>query len=200
MSGPRTPRRRTETGSRLSAASLLTAVVVAIGVGVAACGPATPTTAPSSDATASSESSRAPAALPTGWGGNTVFGIEAMGAADGQILAAINDLNKGIQDEDLGLIREAADGLSKLDVMLVNVDKIKDYPPMQSFATRYGDAIRAIVAAATALRTAIDAGDAGGITTNSQQLVSALGLYTGVQSELASWVEQSIAQRRLLLR
>jgi hypothetical protein len=136
----------------------------------------------------------------TPWPGNAVLGIEALGAADGQILAAINDFNTAVATEDLALMRRAADGLAGLDVLLPNLDKITIYEPMRSFADRYGAAIRAIATAATALRTAIDGADAAGITRSGQDLVAGFQLYTGVQPELASWVEQSIEQRRLLVR
>ncbi|HET9519540.1 MAG TPA: hypothetical protein VFO73_00675 [Candidatus Limnocylindrales bacterium] len=136
----------------------------------------------------------------TPWPGNAVLGIEALGAADGQILAAINDFNTAVATEDLPLMRRAADGLAGLDVLLPNLDKITIYEPMRPFADRYGAAIRAIAEPAKALRTAIDGGDAAGITRSGQDLVAGFQLYTGVQPELAAWVEQSIEQRRLLVR
>jgi hypothetical protein len=155
---------------------------------------------PSGSSGASPDGSGAVGPRGTPWPGNAVLGIEALGAADGQILAAINDFNTAVATEDLTLMRRAADGLVGLDVLLPNLDKITIFEPMRSFADRYGAAIRAIAAAATALRTAIDAGDAAGISRSGQDLVAGFQLYTGVQAELASWVEQSIEQRRLLLR
>jgi hypothetical protein len=71
---------------------------------------------------------------------------------------------------------------------------------MRPFADSYGAAIRGMVAAAKAVRSAIDAGDAGAITTSSQALIDSLRAYTDVQPELATWVGESIKQRRLLLR
>ena len=199
MSDPRTPRRQTGSGALFHAARVLVLVGVAIGVGIAACGPATPTASPGGTPSApAAEGSAGPKA--TAWPGNAVLGIKALAAADGPILAAINDLKKGVDTEDLALMRRAADGLAGLDVLLPNMDKINIYPPMQSFATRYGDAIKAITATAKALRTAIDNGDAAAIPTATQQLLTALEAYSRVQPELASWTEQSIAQQRLLLK
>jgi len=137
---------------------------------------------------------------PTSWPGNAILGIEALGAADGPILVAINDFNRGIETEDLALMRRAADGLAGLDVLLPNMEKINIYEPMRPFADRYGAAIRGIVAAANSVRSAIDAGDAGAVTTSSKALIESLRAYTDVQPELADWVNESIRQRRLLLR
>jgi hypothetical protein len=97
-------------------------------------------------------------------------------------------------------MRRAADGLAGLDVLLPNLEKIGLYEPMRPFADRYGAAIRGIVAAANAVRSAIDAGDAVAITTSSKALIDSLRAYTDVQPELATWVGESIKQRRLLLR
>lgn len=180
---------------------------VLVAIVLAACGSTPPaSTTPSASATASSSSevsasgSAAPAPTGTPWPGNAVLGIEALGAADGQIGAAINDFNTAVANEDLALMRRAADGLAGLDVLLPNLDKISIFEPMRPFGDRYGAAIRAMSAAAKALRSAIDIGDAAGIGRSGQDLVAAFGQYSAVQPELASWVEQSIEQRRLLLR
>lgn len=175
---------------------------------VVACGPASSSTQPSGSAVAVGSGSPAPGASDSGqpapkpapWPGNAVLGIEALGAADSQILAAINDFNRGISTEDLALIRRPADGLAGLDVLLPNLEKINLLEAMRPFSDRYGAAIRSISASAKALRDAIDVGDAAAITSSSQQLLGSLSMYTAIQFELASWVEQSIEQRRLLLR
>jgi hypothetical protein len=172
-------------------------LIVAFAVG---CGtpPQGASVTPSAEATASVTGSAQPGAKPTAWPGNAVIGIEAMGVADGQIAAGLNDLNRAIATEDLGLMRRAADGLAGTDVLLRNVDRIKGFEPMRSFAERYAAAVSAISSAATSLRSAIDAEDATAITTSSKALIAALGSYTDVQPDLAAWVEQSITQRRLL--
>jgi hypothetical protein len=180
---------------------------VLVAIVLAACGTIQPSaTTPGGSATVSpsievsASGSVAPGPTGTPWPGNAVLGIEALGAADGQIEAAINDFNTAVANEDLALMRRAADGLAGLDVLLPNLDKITFFEPMRPFADRYGAAIRAISAAASALRSAIDLGDAAGIGRSGQDLVAAFGQYTAVQPELATWVEQSIEQRRLLLR
>jgi hypothetical protein len=185
-----------------TAAPSLAAALVA-----AACGTALPSSPPpdgspaaSGPPAASGSGDAAATPRPTGWPGNAVLGIEALGAADGPITAALNDLGRGIADEDLALMRRAADGLAGLGVLLPNLERIRIFEPMVPFADRYEAAIEAIVAAAEALRSAIDAGDAARITSSTQQLVESLELYTGVQPELAQWVNESIEQRRLLLR
>jgi hypothetical protein len=206
----RTPVGRARRGPGILTATIAYAAVLAVAI---ACGPTTPPpsaaasqSAAASPVAAGADGSPAGSAdasatpRPTAWPGNAVLGIDALGVADGQILAAINDFNKAIATEDLVLMRKAANGLAGLDVLLPNMAKIDIFEPMRSFADRYGAAITAISSAARDLRTAIDAHDGPGITSSSQALVSSLSLYAAVQPELAAWVEQSTEQRRLLLK
>jgi hypothetical protein len=183
--------------------TVLALLVVGCGDGRTTTGTASPPAAtlpPASRASASPDASGGTAPRPTPWPGNAVLGIEALGAADGQILAALSDIGRGIQTEDLALIRRAADGLTGLDVLLPNLDRINIYEPMVPFAERYGAAIRGIVAAATDVRSAIDARDANAIESSTGALIESFRAYTDVQPELATWVEQSFAQRRLIVR
>jgi hypothetical protein len=189
---------------RTSSAPLL-ALAVALALSAGGCGDGARVTSSASPAVGAGASSSPGTSGDSGpqataWPGNAVLGIEALGTADGQILAAINDFNRGIATEDLALMRRAADGLAGLDVLLPNMAKINIYEPMRPFAARYEAAITGIVAAAKAVRSAIDAGDAAAITTSSRALIASLGAYTAVQPELASWVDQSIKQRRLLVK
>ena len=97
-------------------------------------------------------------------------------------------------------MRGAADGLAGLDVLLPNMAKIEIFEPMRPFAGKYAAAINRIVAAAKAVRDAIDAGDAAAITTTSQALIESFGAYTGRPAGTRHVGRQSIKQRRLLLR
>jgi hypothetical protein len=85
-------------------------------------------------------------------------------------------------------------------VLLPNMEKIRPYAPMAPFADQYETAITTIDAAAQDVVDAIEAQDAAAITATTQALVDALGLYTAVQPQLATYVNDSIEQRRLLLR
>jgi hypothetical protein len=199
--------RGVQTLATLRPALMVTACVALLVALVVACGPSGPTATPgsSSPAPASPTGSGAPsadgsgAARPTPWPGNSVLGIEALGVADGQITAATNDLSRGIAEEDLALIRQAADGLAGLDVLLPNMERIRLNEAMRPFADQYEAAITATDDAATRLRDAIDAGDAAAITTSTQDLLDGLAAYTAVQGELAMWVAQIPDQKRLLV-
>lgn len=184
------------------AASLL--AMLAVGLLVAACGgstpslPALPTASLTGSASAPAAGSGGP--QPTPWTGNAALGIEALALADSQILEALADLGQGIANEDLGVIRTAAEGLAGLDVLLPNIEKIEPFAPMAPFAGQYEAAITTIDAAAQDVVDAIDAEDPAAITTTTQALVDALRLYSAVQPQLAAFVQQLPEQKRLLLR
>ena len=190
----------------LGPASAVLACLVLVGALIAACGPSGPTgsagvgspspVAPSSPGTSGSTGG----ARATPWPGNSVLAIEALGVADGQIGAAVTDLNLGIDEEDLVRMREAADGLSHLgDDLLPNMVKLRLNPAMVPFADKYEAAITSIDDAATRLRDAIDAGDAAAIGTATEDLFAGLAAYTALKPELADWIRQMPEQKRMLL-
>jgi hypothetical protein len=185
-------------GPASRAAARLAILVVLVALFAAACGnggPVVPTLAPLSPA-ASGSGGVAPVATP--WIGSAVFGIEALGIADGQIGQATSDLSAAIANEDLAKMRSAAAGLAGVDVLLPNMDKLRQEPAMRSFADRYETAIKAVSAGGKALVAAIDKGDAKAIASSTQDLLDGLKLYTALQGELANWVEQMPEQKRML--
>jgi len=190
----------------LGPASAVLACLVLLSAVIAACGPSGPTgtagvSSPSPVAPGSPGASGATGgARPTPWPGNSVLGIEALGVADGQIGAAVTDLNLGIAEEDLVRMREAADGLSHLgDDLLPNMEKLRLNPAMAPFADKYEAAITSIDDAATRLRDAIDAGDAAAIGTATEDVFAGLAAYTALKPELADWIRQMPEQKRMLL-
>jgi hypothetical protein len=152
------------------------------------------------DATEGRDASGGATPRPTSWPGNAVLAISALGVADNEVRRAINDFNQGVATEDLGLMRRAATGLAEIGVLLPNVERIEVYEPMRSLAGKYRAAISEIAAASRDVKSAIDAGDAEAIGSSSSRLARGLALYAELQPELASWVEQSIEQQRLLIR
>jgi hypothetical protein len=180
--------------SRASAClAILVALIASIG---AACGtstPLVPTLTPPSGGPAATGQPR-----PTPWIGSSVFGIEALALADGQIGQATSDLSAAVAKEDLAGMRKAADGLAGTDVLLPNMAKLRQTPAMRPFADKYEAAIKAISAGGKALREAIDKGDSKAITTSTEALLNGLTLYTALQGDLAAWVEQMPDQKRML--
>jgi hypothetical protein len=199
--GGRDRGRVARTHASLAPAFAVIACVLLVLFAAVACGPSVPTgtAGASSPVPASPGGSGAGVARPTPWPGNSILGMEALGVADGQIGAAVTDLNLGIADEDLGLMREAADGLAKLDVLLPNMEKIRLNAAMVPFADKYEAAITSIDDAATRLRDAIDAGDAPAIGTATEDLFAGLAAYTALKPELADWIRQMPEQKRMYL-
>jgi hypothetical protein len=170
-------------------------LILALAVG--ACG----TMGPSGSLLASpSPPSGNPGPQPTPWTGNAVLGIEAMGLADAEIRKGINDFNAGVQGSDPALMLEAAKGLSGVDVLLENADKVEPFAPMSAFAAAYREAITLMSSAAKELRAAIEAGDGPATTAASRRLVESFTKYAEIQSQLADWVVQVPDQKRMLTR
>lgn len=190
----------TQRGRRVPASRLpLRIAVVVAAVVLGACGTAAPSRSPaSSPSSAAPGASGAPRTTP--WPGNAVLGIEALGVSDSEIREAINDFGQGVANEDLPLMRRAADGLSRIDELSPNADKIDVFPPMQPLAARLREILPAIASSAAGLRDAIDAGDAAGIGTHSRDLAAALTQYAEIQGEIAAWVVQVPEQKRLFAR
>jgi hypothetical protein len=198
--------RRAPSRAALVPAAAVATLVALLIVVAAACGPATPSAPAGSPAGSSiapaspgTEGSAGSGARPTPWLGNAVLGLEPLGIADGQIGAAMTDMSKGIAEENLSLMREAADGLAGLDVLLSNVALVRQYPPMASFADRYEAAITKVDTEATKLRDAIDAGDGPAITASTQGLLAGMADYTALQPELADWIRQMPEQKKMLV-
>jgi hypothetical protein len=177
--------------------------ILGLAVLVAACG-GTPATAspaagtPSAPAPASASADATP--RPTAWPGNALLGIEALGVSDGEIRKGMQDLGRGVAEEDLALMRRAADGLAGVDVLVSNADRIAVFPPMLGLADGLRDVLPRIADASVRLRTAIDEGEGSAISESAVELTEALSDYARLQPELAMWVEQSIDQQRMLVR
>ena len=184
----------------VAAAALFVALVAGCG------GTAAPTGSPSASGGAPSASGAAASGdvaatpRPTAWPGNTVLAIEALGVSDGEIRKGIVDLSRGIEEEDLALMRRAADGLAGVDVLLPNVERIAVFAPMQGLAGGLRSVLPRISESAARLRQSIDDRDGEAISASTIDLTEALGDYARLQPELAMWVEQSIDQQRMLVR
>jgi hypothetical protein len=205
------PERRSAGARRPGNARGLAGIVGAVALAVAlaaACGGTAPPTGSGQASGAAASGSAAPAGSggpaatprPTPWPGNALLGIEALGVSDGEIRKGIVDLGRGIDEEDLALMRRAADGLAGVEVLLPNAERIAVFPPMQALASGLQEVLPRIADAATRLRQAIDDRDGEVISDATIELTEALGDYARLQPELAAWVEQSIDQQRMLVR
>jgi hypothetical protein len=199
--------------ARRRRASRAVALVAGLVVVASGCGTAVPSgtaapdgtppssTAPPSAAPVGSDSgSGRPGPRTTPWPGNAVIGVEALGVSDGEIRQAINDFSLGVTNQDLPLMRRAADGLAGIDILVANAERMEIFPPMQPLAAGLRGVLPRIADAAGRLRDAIDAGDAPGIASSSRDLAGALSDYAELQAELAGWVVQVPEQKRILVR
>jgi hypothetical protein len=173
---------------------------LAIVVVLAACGSGRPEGSPSPGASGSPAASGGASPIPTNWPGQVALAIIALGSADNEIGKASSDLQRSIADEDLSLMREAADGLTGLDILYERVDQIDDFDLTRPLADRYRAVLPRLIDASTKLRDAIDARDANGIQEANIELAGALKDYVAMRPELSTLVAEALEHQRRLLR
>lgn len=186
-------------------ATAIVLVPLALALALAGCGGSPATSAPTG-ATASGSPGPSGSAAPSDarpgpsrWPGQVWRSMLALGAADNEIGKATADLQRAIDEQDIGLMREAADGLSGLTVLLGRVDDVEEFELTAPFAARYRAALEKLIAASTSLRDAIDASDADRIEQANVDLAAALAEYVALRPELSTLVAQAFEQQRLLL-
>ena len=174
--------------------------LLAIGVALAGCGGGQPNQSALPGGGGSPGVSGGPAPSPTNWPGQVALAIIALGSADNEIGKASADLQRSIAEEDLGLMREAADGLTGLTILYERVDQIDDFELTKPIAAEYREVLPALIDASTKLRDAIDARDAAGIEEANVELARALARYVAIRPELSTLVAEALEHQRRLLR
>jgi hypothetical protein len=125
----------------------------------------------------------------------------ALGAADGEIQKAGDDLQAAAGNQDLKAMWGAADGLAKMiDGLMPNIDGLELYAGTKPAAVIYRKAFPELSAGAKQLRDAITDGNANGIVAGSQAIAQGLADYAPVRQLLGALVEQAVLQQRLLVK
>ena len=141
-----------------------------------------------------------PSALPR-WPGTTVLAVIALGAADGEIRKAGDDLQRAANTEDLKAMWGAADGLAKMiNGLMANIDRLEVYDHTKPVAALYRTAFPELLAGAQQLRDSITKGDSAGVVAGSQLIAQGLLDYEPIRQQIADLVEEAILQQRLLLQ
>lgn len=173
----------------------LTLAIVALGCGTASPNSSTGAPAPSGSAAAGANPT------PPRWPGTTVLAVIALGAADGEIRKAGDDLQAAAGKQDLKALWGAADGLAKMiDGLMPNLERLEVYPGTAPIAAQYRAAFPDLAAGAKLLRDSITSGDSAGVVAGSQQIARGLSAYAPIRREIAGLVEQAIVQQRLYLK
>ena len=129
-----------------------------------------------------------------------MLAVIALGAADGEIEKAGNDLQAAADAQDLKAMWGAADGLATLmDALIPDIDRLELYCGTQAAASIYRKAFPELATGAKQLRDSITAGDANGIVAGSQAIAQGLSDYGPVRQLIGALVEQAIVQQRLLV-
>jgi hypothetical protein len=141
-----------------------------------------------------------PSARPR-WPGTTVLAVIALGAADGEIRKAGDDLQRAADAEDLKAMWGAADGLAKMiEGLMPNIDRLEIYDGTRAVAALYRKAFPELDAGARQLRDSITKGDSAGVVAGSQLIAQGLQDYAPIRPLIADLVEEAIVQQRLLLQ
>jgi hypothetical protein len=178
------------------------AAFLAMGALLLACGGTGPSSQVSSASPtgASASGSGVPGPGPSRWPGSAVRATLAVGVADNEVGEATADLQRSLEEEDLALMRRAAAGLAGLDVIEDRLSQMEQFEVTRPLALRYREALTPLVAAATELRDAIDAGDGPRIQQANLDLAAALADYVALRPEISELVSQALFQQRQLLR
>lgn len=138
---------------------------------------------------------------PPRWPGTTVLAVIALGAADGEIRKAGDDLQAAAAKQDLKAMWGAADGLARMiDGLMPNLERLEVYAGTSSIAAQYRASFPDLAAGAKLLRDSITKGDSAGVVAGSQQIARGLAAYAPIRREIAGLVEQAIVQQRLYLK
>ena len=175
-------------------------LVLALASAAIACGPASP---PSGSGAPAPSGSAAAGANPTPprWPGTTVLAVIALGAADGEIRKAGDDLQAAAAKQDLKAMWGAADGLARMiDGLMPNLERLEVYAGTSPIAAQYRASFPDLAAGAKLLRDSITKGDSAGVVAGSQQIARGLAAYAPIRREIAGLVEQAIVQQRLYLK
>jgi hypothetical protein len=192
---PTAPRRDAPMAALLPIAALLVAACAAVTV------TQTPATSPADGRSPDATGDVRPAPTPTWWPGGIVINVIELGKADGEILKAGADLGTAAANQDLPMMRGAADGLATLlERMAPLVDRIRDYPATAAAAQAYDASLPIMLEGARQLRDAIDARDPAGITAASQKLGEGLQAYQQAREAIGPLVDRAILMQRLLVK
>jgi hypothetical protein len=188
---------------RVPAPVLLIVAVAIVAALIGGCAnppsPGRPSGSPSADASGPTGSGATP--QPTAWPGNAVLGIVGLGAGDTELAKAVADFSEAVAAEDLVRMRGAAGGLQNLIGGLTkDVDRIAIYPPMAGLVDQYRAAFTPMQEGARQLQDAIDARDAQAIVSATSRITEGMRVYGQIRAPLSAWVEQAIAQQRLLVK
>ncbi|HEU0243446.1 MAG TPA: hypothetical protein VFQ75_06030 [Candidatus Limnocylindrales bacterium] len=188
----------------------LIAIVLLVGLLVAACGAATGSLAPSASSTpagspavsgSAGASDEAGGPSPTPWPGGVVEAVVILGKADLEIKAAGADLGAAAAYEDLQAMWGAADGLATLITRLEpQVDRIRDYPVTAEAAKAYDAAFPDMLAGAQGIRDAIKAGDSAGLTAGVERLAKGTDAYEAARRAIGPLVEPALLMQRVLVK
>jgi hypothetical protein len=192
-----------------AAVTLLAAGMLVVGCGSAVSSPSAgpsagvsgAATAPAASRSGSSDAANAPAPSATPWPGGVVEAVMILATGDAQIKAAGADLGNAAAYQDMKAMWGAADGLATLiERLQTQVPRIAEYPETAAAAAALSAAFPDMLAGSRALRDAITASDAAGITSGSEQLSAGLGKYAAARRLIGPLADDALLMQKHLLK
>lgn len=175
--------------------------VALAGCMIAACaGPQPPAPTPSPPAIGM-PSGTSPAVTTARWPPSVIGGVLRIGAADGEIRKAGDDLQRAAAAEDIRLLYASAGGLARLaDAAIGSARALEAYPPMKSLGEKLRLAYTEMRAGATDLRTGVDLRNGLAITEGSRKIAAAMRQYGELRPQIADLVPQALQMQRAPIR
>ena len=120
-----------------------------------------------------------------------------LGVLDTEMKKASGDLIVGAQEQDVGLILGASEGLATLAAgYLPTAQKLEAWPDTDDFARAYVPILESVRAAAESTSSALRNGDSEAFVVELGRLGTAMADYERIRSQLADLVAEAALMRR----
>lgn len=135
------------------------------------------------------------------WPTDVISATIALAAMDNEVKKAGDDLTKAADTADLVLLLGAAEGLAKLaGDSIPNARILIGWADTKAVGDAYLPALTAIQVSAQGLATAVRGNDPAGVTSNSQSLGQAIGLYAKARPLIVDVADKALEMQKHLLR
>jgi hypothetical protein len=133
----------------------------------------------------------------TRWPSTVVEAVVALGAADGDLAKAGNDLNDAVQAGDLTLLLKTTDNVKTFLVgNQKNIPALQGYPLLKPVGDQLATAYTQMIAGVSQIHDSLVSGNAPGVTAGFQQFVQGSQTYGNVRAALSDAAQQAVFMKK----